>query len=369
MAYNNINPIAIDLFCGAGGLSLGLEHSNIDVVLGVEIDSKAANTYRNNHDGVVFEEDVRNVTGEHILQEIGLDEGELFLLAGCPPCQTFSSLQKDDVSNDDRNNLIFEYTRLILEIRPLFILMENVPGLKNGRGRHIFEEACNRLHDNYEIVSKVLNCADYGVPQSRKRLVIHGVRRDVYNLLLQNDNNFKVTLPNAMYAQNPNDQQHAWVTAGEVLQGLPEIAAGETAPEEYPNHETNGLSDINIERIRYIRQHGGSRNCLPERLQLSCHKKKNVGYGGVYGIIDPDKPAPTMTGGCICYTKGRFGHPTQDRAITVREAARFQSFPDDYVFEGSRGDTALQVGNAVPPRLAEASGRYFMGLLNTIYNL
>lgn len=369
MAYNNINPIAIDLFCGAGGLSLGLEDSDIDVALGVEINSKAANTYRNNHSGTVIEDDVRNITGEHILEEIGLGEGELFMLAGCPPCQTFSSLQRDDVTNDDRNNLIFEYTRLILEIKPLFILMENVPGLKNGRGRHIFEEACSRLYDNYEIVSDVLNCADYGVPQSRKRLVLHGVRRDIYNLLLQNDNNFRFSLPNATHAQNPNGQQIAWITAGEVLQGLPEVIAGEPAPEEYPNHETNSLSDTNIERIRYIRQHGGSRDCLPERLRLSCHKKKNVGYSGVYGIIDPHKPAPTMTGGCICYTKGRFGHPTQDRAITVREAARFQSFPDDYIFEGSRGDTALQVGNAVPPRLAEASGRYFMDLLHIIYDL
>ena len=371
MAFNDINPRAIDLFCGAGGLSLGLENCNIAVPLGVEINSTAATTYRNNHNhSLVIEDDVRNVTGTQILQQLGIQEGELFLLAGCPPCQTFSSLQKDDVTNDDRNNLIFEYTRLISEIKPLFILMENVPGLKNGRGNSIFSRAVTQLEQEYEVKFDVLNCADFGVPQTRKRLVLHGIRKDVYALLKQHDPNFRISLPEQSHTQDQNDQtKNPWVTAGKVLGNLPQVEAGAPAPNGYPNHETNGLAEINIERIQYIRTHGGSRDCLPEKLQLPCHKKKNVGYGGVYGIIDVNKPAPTMTGGCICYSKGRYGHPTQDRAITVREAARFQSFPDTYVFSGSRGETALQVGNAVPPLLAEASGNYFVGLLEMVHGL
>lgn len=371
MAFNGIGPRAIDLFCGAGGLSLGLENSNIQVLLGVEINPTAATTYRNNHNqSLVIEDDVRNVTGTQILQQIGIREGELFLLAGCPPCQTFSSLQKDDVTNDDRNDLIFEYTRLISEIKPLFILMENVPGLKNGRGKTIFSRAVKQLEQEYAIISAVINCADFGVPQTRKRLVLHGIRKDVYALLIQHNPNFKIALPEQTHTQDQNDQtKMPWVNAGTVLVNLPTVEAGVSAPNGYPNHETNGLAEINIERIQYIRAHGGSRDCLPERLQLSCHKKNNVGYGGVYGVIDVNKPAPTMTGGCICYSKGRYGHPTQDRAITVREAARFQSFPDTYVFAGSRGDTALQVGNAVPPLLAQASGRYFLGLLDIVHRL
>lgn len=368
MAYNNIWPIAIDLFCGAGGLSLGLDRSGIEVPVGVEINATAATTYRNNLSGLVIQNDVRGITGEEILQQLEFQVGELFLLAGCPPCQTFSSLQKDDVENDDRNNLIFEYTRLISEIKPVFILMENVPGLPNGRGKNIFSKAVKQLEQEYKVKYDVLNCADYGVPQTRKRLVLHGIRKDAFELLLQHNPNFKVKLPEPTHIKDINHPSRIpWVTAGMVLGNLPEVAAGEQAPIDYPNHETNGLAAINIERIQYIRAHGGSRDCLPERLQLACHKKNNVGYGGVYGIIEQNKPAPTITGGCICYSKGRYGHPTQDRAITVREAARFQSFPDTFMFSGNRGETALQVGNAVPPLLAEASGNYFMNLLDILY--
>lgn len=373
MAYNHILPIGVDLFCGAGGLSLGLERCNINVALGVEINPIATQTYTNNLNGIVLNKDICDITGEEILNHVTLEQGNLFLLAGCPPCQTFSSLQKDDVSNDARNNLIFEYTRLIREIQPLFILMENVPGLPNGRGKKFFQEAINELNELYHIAYGVLNCADYGVPQTRKRLVLHGIRNDVYELFVQNNPNFQVTLPPQTHTNDIylHPELQPWQTVNETLQNnpLPPVAAGQTAPIDYPNHETNGLAEINIQRIQYIRTHGGSRTCLPEELQLPCHQKENVGYSGVYGIIDGTKPAPTMTGGCICYSKGRFGHPTQDRAITVREAARFQSFPDNFVFSGNKGQTALQVGNAVPPLLAQASGNYFINLLNILHTL
>ena len=373
MAYNHIHPTAIDLFCGAGGLSLGLERCNINVALGVEINPIATQTYTNNLDGIVLNEDICEITGEEILNHLDLQQGNLFLLAGCPPCQTFSSLQKDDVSNDTRNNLIFEYTRLIREIQPLFILMENVPGLPNGRGKRFFQQATTELRQLYHIEYAVLNCADYGVPQTRKRLVLHGIRNDVYDLFLRNNPNFVVSLPNKTHTNNIETNPHLqpWQTVNQALQTnpLPPVAAGQVAPIGYPNHETNGLTEINIQRIQHIRTHGGSRDCLPPHLQLSCHQRDNVGYSGVYGIIDGTKPAPTMTGGCICYSKGRFGHPTQDRAITVREAARFQSFPDNFIFAGNKGQTALQVGNAVPPLLAQASGTYFINLLNHLYTL
>lgn len=159
------------------------------------------------------------------------------------------------------------------------------------------------------------------------------------------------------------------VPARVAFNNLPAVIAGQNAPLGFPNHETNGLSPINIERIQYIQTHGGSRNCLPERLQLPCHQKNNVGYTGVYGVIDPNQPAPTMTGGCITYSKGRYGHPTQARAITVREAARLQSFTDDYIFSGTRGQAALQVGNAVPPLLAQASGTYFLNILKQLQEI
>ncbi len=371
MAYNNIPINAIDLFCGAGGLSCGLHNAGINVPLGIELNQIAADTYEHNLPGQIIVDDIRNVTSNEILQRLGITPGNLFLLAGCPPCQTFSSLQKDDVQNDERNNLIFEYVRLVREIQPLFIQLENVPGLKTGRGRDIFRQATTELSQWYEITSGVLNCADYGIPQTRKRLVLHGIRRDAYNRLLVADNTFKVSLPPATHTSAPanNPTLLPWLTAQSAFDNLPPVAAGASAPVGYPNHETNGLAAINLQRIEYIRTHGGSRTCLPPELQLPCHQKGKVGYTDVYGIINPDLPSPTMTGGCITYSKGRYGHPYQNRAITVREAARLQSFPDNYVFLGTRGQTALQVGNAVPPKLAEASGRYFLAILARLHQL
>lgn len=371
MAFDNIQPSAIDLFCGAGGLSLGLQNADINVRLGIEINPIAAETYQNNLPGYVLIRDIKTVTSEEILNMLNMAPGELFLLAGCPPCQTFSSLQKDDVSNDDRNNLIFEYVRLIQGIRPLFIQMENVPGLKRGKGKKIFTKALLELSEEYEIISGILNCADYGIPQQRKRLVLHGIRKDAFSTIKQNSPDFILELPSATHAKDPGEDSHLlpWVPSRVAFLGLPAVAAGDHAPNGYPNHETNALSAINLQRITYIQQHGGSRTCLPDELQLPCHKKRGVGYTGVYGIIDESKPAPTITGGCINFSKGRYGHPFQARAITVREAARLQSFPDTYIFYGSRGQTALQVGNAVPPHLAEMSGRYFLNLLNLLHNL
>ena len=371
MAFNCIPLTAIDLFCGAGGLSLGLENAGIHVALGIEINPTAATTYQNNLTGNVMVSDIKQITSQAILNALNIRPGELFLLAGCPPCQTFSSLQKTDVFNDERNILIFEYVRLVLELKPLFIQLENVPGLKRGRGKVIFKDAISKLSNLYETTSDILNCADYGIPQKRNRLVLHGIRKDIYSLLRSADPSFKVSLPVRTHAEHPviNSGLLPWIPAGVAFNNLPPVAAGAPAPIGYPNHETNGLAPINIQRIQYIQAHGGSRNCLPDYLQLPCHKKKNVGYTGVYGIIDTNIPAPTITGGCITYSKGRYGHPTQQRAITVREAARLQSFPDNYIFSGTRGQTALQVGNAVPPLLAKASGQYFVSVMNKLYTL
>lgn len=371
MAYNNIQFNAVDLFCGAGGLSLGLRNSGINVQLGIEIDPVAATTYQNNLNTPVIVKDIRSVTAQCILTSLNLQQGELFLLAGCPPCQTFSSLQKDDIKDDERNNLIFEYVRLAQDLSPIFLQLENVPGLIRGRGKNIYKEAISKLSANYEIKSDIINCADYGIPQSRKRLVLHAIRKDVFNLLRKDDASFCISLPEATHARYPDGSgKHLpWIPAGVAFAGLPVINAGDKAPAAFPNHETNRLSPLNQQRIQYIQANGGSRDCLPENLQLPCHQRANVMYTGVYGIIDPNIPAPTMTGGCISFTKGRYGHPTQPRAISVREAARLQSFPDTYVFSGSRSQTALQVGNAVPPRLAQASGQYFINIMNHIYQI
>lgn len=364
-----IDPIAVDLFCGAGGLSKGLINSGIKVKCAVEIDKTAASTYTNNIGDIVIVDDIRNVKSESILERININKGELFLLAGCPPCQTFSSLQKHKKDNDERDELVFEFVRIVNEIEPMFVLMENVPGMSRGRGKEIFRKAVDKLNEKYHTYNTIVNCADYGVPQQRKRLVLHAIRKDIFCEYFEGKDNYELNFPAKTHTDNKDKHPELleWKTAS-VIRGLPPIKAGEKCDESTGifNHETNNLSEKNIERIQYIRANGGSRSCLPERLRLECHSKENVGYSGVYGIMKYEEPSPTITGGCICYSKGRFGHPEQDRAISVREAARLQTFGDDFRFFGSRGQTALQVGNAVPPLLAEVSGRYFLKFLNYI---
>lgn len=349
---------AMDLFSGAGGVSCGLRKAEIEVKVAVEVWDVAVNTYKRNIGDIVIKEDIKNVKGTEILRKAGIRKGQLFLLAGCPPCQGFSSQQKSRLGDkDDRNTLAFQFTRLVKEIRPLFVLMENVPGMK--REGKIFKEVVNRLKNSgYKLHFDIVNSADFGIPQTRKRLVLHGVRQDIYKKMKKKKIELGFPDPTHSGLSNSNDLKPR-KSVRATISDLPKLEAGQE-DNSIPNHFCTGLKEINLERIRYIRQHGGSRDCLPEHLTLNCHKGKNIGYGDVYGIMDWDKPAPTLTGGCLSYSKGRFGHPEQDRAISAREAARLQTFDDDFVFEGNKSEIALQIGNAVPVDLAKISGEYFI---------
>jgi DNA (cytosine-5-)-methyltransferase len=351
--------VAIDLFSGAGGTTSGLKKAGIKVAAAVEIDKWAAQTYRlNNPEVVLFEEDIRNINGKNIVDAVSLKPSDKILLVACPPCQGFSSIGKNDI-NDKRNQLIFEYSRLIKDLNPDFLLMENVAGIISKKNKCIFEKFINLIETEYFIKYDVLNTADYGVPQTRKRLVLHGIKKDKV------DKSFKIKLPAKTYSKEGKENTKKWKTA-EVIMNLPEIKSGEEfLGEGVHNHISNKLTDINIRRIRHIRENGGNRNNLPDDLILDCHKR-NKGHGDVYGILDISKPSVTITGGCMTFSKGRFGHPTQDRALSAREAAMLQSFDDDYIFVGSRGELAKQIGNAVPVKLAEASGKYFQLILNEV---
>jgi DNA (cytosine-5)-methyltransferase 1 len=359
--------VAIDLFAGSGGVSCGLEKCGIEVRAAVELWDVAANTYeRNFGENKVIRKDIKNVTGKEILKKIGIRKNRLFLLAGCPPCQGFSTQQKDKKGDkDERNLLVFEYCRLIDEIRPMFILMENVPGMKNEI--KIFNEFLKRLDEiGYQVKYDVLNSVNYGVPQTRKRLVLHGVRKDIYKHMVNKNIDLGFL---ARTHCKPEDTEaenlESWKTVKDAIYEYPNIKCGEAHP-TLLNHVAANLKEINLERIRYIRQHGGSRDVLPDSLTLECHKddvkQKKVGYKDVYGIMAWDKPAPTLTGGCLSYSKGRFGHPEQDRAISAREAAKLQTFDDNFFFCGNLQEIAQQIGNAVPVDMAAASGRYFINL-------
>ena len=354
---------AVDLFCGAGGLSTGLKKSGFRVCLGVDIDEKALKTYKCNLKSTkVLKEDIKKVTGEKITELTGIRKHDNFLLAGCPPCQGFSNLGKRDAS-DEKNQLVFEYVRIINELEPSFILMENVPGMSTGVGKEIFKKVVKKLEESYHVEYDTLNAADFGVPQIRKRLVLHGIRNDVYRNLGLNGEKQKL-LPLPTHSKEKRKGYKRWVTVRKAIFDLPNLEAGDSYDDDViKNHKARSLSETNIERLREIRLHGGNREMISKDLQLECHKKENVSYTDTYGIINPDKPAPTITSGCTIISKGRYCHPTQNRGLSIREAARLQSFDDKFEFQGNMGEMSLQIGNAVPPKLAEASGKVIINYM------
>lgn len=374
---------AIDLFSGCGGVSCGLSLSGFTVKAAVEIDDKAAKTYLNykplSHVNVLYGKnkgDICKLTGQQILHAAKLNPDDIYLLAGCPPCQNFSRQNPNNKNKsiDERKKLLFEFLRIILDIKPPFVLMENVPGIKSTINKPILDDFLNHLNILYDVREGILNAADYGVPQLRKRYVLHAVRKDI-SLILQK-NHLACELPLPTHDANKKNGLLPWVTVREAIGDLPSISAGETytGPINIYNHRSASLSDINIQRIREIRANGGSRKGLSSNLVLNCHKAKDseIPYNGhtdVYGIMDPEKPSPTMTCGCLCYSKGRYGHYEQDRAISVREAARLQTFPDDFVFADSLTESAKQIGNAVPIKLVKASGKIFKEAIVLLQNI
>ena len=344
--------VAIDLFSGAGGTTAGLKKAGIRVVGAVEIDEVACKTYKyNNPEVEVINKDIREVDA---IKLKNLVNDNKLLLVACPPCQGFSSIRNGG-ENDIRNELVFEYLRLIDELAPEFLLMENVSGMSRGKGKKIFAKFISNIITKYNIKYDVLNAADYGVPQVRRRLVLHGIRKDI-----SKKNKIKVELPDKTYSKMGEYGLKKWVNASVIL-GLPKIEAGEDYedPEHVIfNHTACGLSDLNKKRIHFIREHGGSRKELPQELKKNWGRNLE-GHTDVYGILKMNRPSITITGGCMSFSKGRFGHPFQDRALSAREAARLQSFDDSYVFFGNKGQLARQIGNAVPVKLGEASGLFF----------
>lgn len=374
---------AIDLFSGCGGVSCGLTQAGFAVKAAVEIDRDAVDVYLAYPplaDVRVLNTDICTVTGQEILKSARIKKDELYLLAGCPPCQNFSmqNPKNKDKPEEERKKLLFEYLRIIEEIYPPFILMENVPGISTVTNQGILGEFLERLEnengkdeEKYLVHFGILNAANYGVPQLRRRFVLHGIRMDIYNELQQYGAEFQ--LPQETHNALGTNNLQPWVTVKTAIGDLPEIAAGETyvANPEIHNHKCANLNENNLIKIRYIREHGGSRNCLPDDMILECHKKKKngkkfEGHQDVYGIMNPDRPSPTITGGCLCYSKGRYGHYAQDRAISIREAARLQTFPDDFIFSNSLTKAALQIGNAVPVKLVEVSAQEFLRLINIL---
>lgn len=319
---------AVDLFAGCGGLTLGLKRAGFKVYAAVEIDAVASATYSKNHPDVLLKtDDIRAISPKRLRLELGLRLGELDLLAGCPPCQGFSSLRTRNGASrnrDSRNYLVRDMLRFVEAFRPKAVMLENVPHLI----RHeVFFDFCARLEQlGYLINFDVKDAAKYGVPQRRKRLVLLAGR------------NFRIE-----FAKESKRRK----TVRAAIGSLGKPGAGKDILHNLPEQRR---SNRVLNLIRDIPKNGGSRSDLPKSRQLACHRKSD-GFKDVYGRMAWDDVSPTITGGCFNPSKGRYLHPKENRNITMREAALLQSFPRNYKFDLAGGKTgvALMIGNALPP--------------------
>ncbi|APH39896.1 hypothetical protein BHR79_05165 [Methanohalophilus halophilus] len=344
--------VAVDLFCGAGGLTRGLLDAGIQVKKGYDIEERLKETYEKNNEGSEYHcTDIRKVSGNSLLQDIDLGNNYL-LLAGCAPCQPFSSINKSTNDKDGRKILLLEFGRLIEEVRPDLIFVENVPGLKNGKGKYVLQQFEQILKNmGYHYIYETLNAKEFGVPQKRKRFI----------LLASKHGN--VDLPSPTHGpKSPGNRPY--VTVRKAISKYPPVTAGGIYS-KIPNHNAPNISEKNRMRLKQVTKDGGSRTDWSEDLELYCHKNHR-GHTDVYGRMKWDDVAPTLTCKCTSISNGRFGHPTQTRAISVREAAAIQTFDDDYIFYGPMSVITKWVGNAVPVKFAKIFGSHFISHIGEI---
>lgn len=330
---------AIDLFCGAGGLSYGLQEAGISVVAGVDIDAACRYPFETNIGGSFLEMRVEDLTAEHLEQL--WPEDSIRLLAGCAPCQPFSPYRRGiDTSDEKQWPLLGEFGRLVRETEPELVTMENVPRI---RSTQVFKDFVSELEDlGYHVDWRSCRGVDYRLAQTRRRLVLTASRLG----------------PSAV--PRGEDGKGTPKTVREEIEGLPAVAAGGADPDD-PLHKSRALSPLNLKRIA-ASSPGGTWEEWPEELRAPCHRKDSGStFRNVYARMEWDKPSPTITTLAYNFGSGRFGHPEQNRPITLREAAMLQGFPRKYEFV--RDDDPVHflglgrlIGNAVPPPLAKAVG-------------
>lgn len=331
----------VDLFCGIGGLSYGLKRMGFRIKAGFDFDSTCQYAYSKNNKAKFVYKDIRDVTREEINSYYS--PNSIKILAGCAPCQPFSSYSNKKQKDPNKFDLLYQFGRLIDEVNPDIITMENVANIVSFGLKPVFPDFLECLQrNNFHISYQTVYCPDYGVPQTRKRLVLLASKYDNIDILDK-------TCPKSKYH-----------TVQGAIGHLPALEAGERDPHD-PLHRTRTLTALNLQRIQAT-PYGGSWRDWPEELRLECHKKKGgKSFGSVYGRMRWDEPGSTMTTECTGIGNGRFGHPEQDRAISLREAALLQTFPMYYSFfpdeeSISFAKASRYIGNAVPPRLGMVIG-------------
>ncbi|MDP3462324.1 MAG: DNA (cytosine-5-)-methyltransferase [Bacteroidales bacterium] len=330
------NFSVVDLFCGVGGLTHGFYLEEFKIDAGVDFDKSCKYAYEVNNLTKFIHEDLTILSSEEIEK---LFSGKRKILVGCAPCQAFSQYNKND--KNDKWKLVYAFGRIIDKIKPEIISMENVPQLKTYMNGKVFDDFLNILKkNNYHIEYQIVNAQLYGVPQRRNRLILLASRIGEIKLIEATHN------------------QNNYVTVRDSILHLPEIHDGETCKTD-KLHRARKLTILNKKRIKATPE-GGSWKDWKKNLILDCHKKETgKSYGSVYGRMKWDDVSPTLTTQCTGYGNGRYGHPEQDRAISLREAAILQSFPEYYDFIDplkpfTPTTIEKQIGNAVPVRLAQA---------------
>ena len=335
----------VDLFCGIGGLTHGLIKEGLDVVAGIDNDASCKFGYEYNNKGATFiHNDILDVSADDVNRLFGKKKDVIRVLAGCAPCQPFSKLNLNEITAKQLQPLE-KFAQLINEVKPDIVSMENVSNLANVKKYPIFKTFLDTLEKNgYHYKYEIVNTAEYGVPQTRKRLVLLASKLGDIELI----------------KRTHTDKQ---VTVRDVIKDLRPLRDGE-ADSSDPLHRARKLSEKNLRRIKATPHDGGNSRSWSKDLVLACHRKESgkTYRGSVYGRMRWNEPAPTMTTQCVGIGNGRFGHPEQNRAISLREAALFQTFPKNYQFSDSRepfvtAHVAKFIGNAVPVKLGTVIGR------------
>lgn len=329
----------VDLFCGIGGLSYGMKCRGMHIMGGFDIDGSCRYAYETNNETKFFFKDIKLVTGNDIAKLYS--KKGIRILAGCAPCQPFSSYAHTNKKKDpNKYDLLYEFGRLVKETRPDIVTMENVPSILTFDLKPVFPDFVRVLEANgYNVTYRIVFCPDYGIPQTRKRLVLLASRLGKISLM------------------DKTCEQGKYKTVGDTIRDLEPLAAGESSKTD-ALHRCRTLTPLNLARIHNT-PYGGSWKDWPEDLILKCHKKESgKSFGSVYGRMKWEEPSPTITTECTGIGNGRFGHPEQDRALSLREAALLQTFPKSYkFFEDERNismnNASRYIGNAVPPRLGE----------------
>lgn len=345
--YKSNNTLkAVDFFCGGGGMSFGMQQSGIEILAGIDNEESCKATYEANiGKGKFINADVFGLKEKELQKRLGLKRRDKnLILIGCSPCQFWSIINTNKSKSQQSKNLLIEFRRFVEYLKPGYVIVENVPGVLRKKKESGLEDFINWLEENkYSVHFDIHNVNDFGVPQNRNRFT-----------LVANRVTKKKLFPEPIKGEKPKVKDFIGRN-----NGFEDIEAGHTDTSDFM-HTSSALSKLNLKRIRKVPKNGGNRLSFAddEELQLSCFKGKDNSFKDSFSRIWWNKPSPTITTKFNSISNGRFGHPDNDRGISLREGAVLQSFPKDYIFYGSSiGSIARLIGNAVPPIYAAKIGK------------